>query len=221
MLYYILGGFAFGLLIPYMARRFAKFMPATPAYALWQLIRPVKSVQGSKKRNLQKTYYWRSLMSGLLTSGLTYIFVVHFETANQGWCVFYLWTILLLAEIDWRTFLLPDILTIPLLIGGFAFSTLGAGWVIGAESALGATAGYVLPVVASVLMLRKSKDAFGGGDIKFLAAIGAWIGLLPLVYVIAAASILMFGYMLVCRKKSAAFGPALSIAAIIVALLFF
>ena len=221
MLYYILGGFAFGLLIPYMARRFAKFMPATPAYALWQLIRPVKSVQGSKKRNLQKTYYWRSLMSGLLTSGLTYIFVVHFETANQGWCVFYLWTILLLAEIDWRTFLLPDILTIPLLIGGFAFSTLGAGWVIGAESALGATTGYVLPVVASVLMLRKSKDAFGGGDIKFLAAIGAWIGLLPLVYVIAAASILMFGYMLVCRKKLAAFGPALSIAAIIVALLFF
>lgn len=221
MFYYILGGFTFGLLIPYMARRFAKFMPATPAYALWQLIKPVKNIKGTRKQKLQKAYYWRSLMSGLLTAGLTYIFVVHFETANPGWCVFYLWMLLLLAEIDWRMFLLPDILTIPLLIGGFAFSTLGAGWVIGAESALGAVIGYVLPVAASILMLHKSKDAFGGGDIKFLAAIGAWVGVLPLVYVIATASILMFGYMLVCRQKSAAFGPALSIAAIIVALLFF
>ena len=32
---YIFWGFLFGVLIPYMARRFAKFMPATAAYALY------------------------------------------------------------------------------------------------------------------------------------------------------------------------------------------
>ncbi|MFR1031882.1 MAG: hypothetical protein ACLSE6_04960 [Alphaproteobacteria bacterium] len=31
---YIFWGFLFGVLIPYMARRFAKFMPATPRMPL-------------------------------------------------------------------------------------------------------------------------------------------------------------------------------------------
>ena len=221
MLYYVLGGFVFGMLIPYMSRRFAKFMPATSAYALWHLIRPAKSVEGDRNIKLRKAYYWRSLMSGMLAAGLTALSIWHWGEDNFGWCAFYLWMLLLLAEIDWRMFLLPDILTIPLLIGGFAFASLGNGWVIGAESALGAMIGYVLPVIASILMLRKSKDAFGGGDIKFLAAIGAWVGVLPLIYVIAISSIMMFVYMLIRRQKAAAFGPALSIAAIIVALLFF
>ena len=35
---YIFWGFLFGVLIPYMARRFAKFMPATAAYALYRLL---------------------------------------------------------------------------------------------------------------------------------------------------------------------------------------
>lgn len=45
------------------------------------------------------------------------------------------------------------------------------------ESAAAAMAGYVLPVVATLLMLWRSVDAFGGGDIKLLSAIGAWLGL--------------------------------------------
>ena len=67
----------------------------------------------------------------------------------------------------------------------------------------------------------KNKDAFGGGDIKLLAAIGAWLGFELLLYVIAAASVLMLIYTLLRRRKSVAFGPALSFAAIIVAFLFF
>ena len=37
---YVICGLVLGLLIPYMARRFAKFMPATPAYALYRLTKP-------------------------------------------------------------------------------------------------------------------------------------------------------------------------------------
>ena len=223
MLYYVLAGFVFGGLIPYMARRFAKFMPATPAYALCQLFRPG---QGAKKQNeqykkLAKTYYWRSFVAALFTACLTYAYYWRFGAENFGWCVFYLWTLLLLAEIDWRMFLLPDILTVPLLIGGFVCAAWGHGWVIGAESALGAVVGYLLPVLVSLLLVWKNKDAFGGGDIKFLAAIGAWVGFEPLIYVLATASILMLVYSLLRRQKAVAFGPALSLAAIIVAFLFF
>lgn len=221
MLYYVIGGFVFGLLIPYMARRFAKFMPATPAYALWQLLRPGRVAAGARQKTLRRSYYWRSLMSGLLTAALTYVFAWRFGLEHLGWYVFYLWILLLLAEIDWRMFLLPDILTIPLLIGGFAGAAWGSGWVIGAESALGAVAGYLLPVAVSLLLVWRNKDAFGGGDIKLLSAIGAWVGLEFLLYVIAAASILMLVYTLVRRQRSVAFGPALAIAAIVVAIIFF
>ena len=37
-------GLVFGLFIPYLARRFSKFMPATPAYALYRILKPVRSV---------------------------------------------------------------------------------------------------------------------------------------------------------------------------------
>lgn len=47
---YIFWGFLFGVLIPYMARRFAKFMPATAAYALYRLLWPVKTVSDERKR---------------------------------------------------------------------------------------------------------------------------------------------------------------------------
>lgn len=221
MVYYILGGLVFGLLIPYMARRFAKFMPATPAYALWQLLRPGKQTAGERRRPLLRAYFWRSIICGLLTAGLTYAFAYRFGLEKLGWYVFYLWVLLLLAEIDWRMCLLPDILTVPLLIGGFACAAWGSGWIIGAESALGATAGYLLPAVVSLLLVWRNKDAFGGGDIKLLAAIGAWIGVELLLYVIAASSILMLVYTLVRRRRSAAFGPALAAAAIIVAFCFF
>ena len=47
---YIFWGFLFGVLSPYMARRFAKFMPATAAYALYRLLWPVKTVSDERKR---------------------------------------------------------------------------------------------------------------------------------------------------------------------------
>ena len=36
-MWYAVYGFVFGMLIPYMARRFSKFMPATMAYAVYRL----------------------------------------------------------------------------------------------------------------------------------------------------------------------------------------
>ena len=70
---YIFWGFLFGVLIPYMARRFAKFMPATAAYALYRLLWPVKTVSDERKRanpayqKLMSAYVMRSLGYGIIT----------------------------------------------------------------------------------------------------------------------------------------------------------
>ena len=49
---YIFIGFAFGFAIPYLARRFSKFMPATFACALYRIFRPNKTVSKEKRKNI-------------------------------------------------------------------------------------------------------------------------------------------------------------------------
>lgn len=221
MISYLIYGFLYGAAIPFMARRFAKFMPATPANALWQLIKINRFLPQVYSCKEFKRFAWRSFMSAVIVAILTYLFAAVLGGGNTGWSIFFLWTLLLLAEIDWRMYLLPDILTVPLLIGGFAYSGLGNGWIIPAESSLGTIVGYFLPVIIGFLLLPRNKNAFGGGDIKLLAAIGAWVGIVPLLYVISSASVLMLLYTLLSGRKEVAFGPALALSAIGVAILFF
>lgn len=218
---YIISGFLFGLLIPYMARRFSKFMPATMAYALYRLVAPTKRVSKQKRQkngNYQKLlhkYLMRSLGWAVIASALT--FAAHLCLASDFYIAL-IWILLLLYEIDERMFLLPDILTVPLLIVGFIYAStivpthdyvfcLPAFY-----SAVGAAVGYLLPVIATLVMVKKHPDAFGGGDIKLLSAVGAWIGFpnVPLLILISAG---FFGFLCFAkRERSGAFGPSIVLA---------
>ena len=50
--------------------------------------------------------------------------------------------------------------------------------------------GYLMPVVASMFIVWKYPEAFGGGDIKLLCAIGAWVGPEIIAYIILGACII-------------------------------
>jgi prepilin signal peptidase PulO-like enzyme (type II secretory pathway) len=226
-MYYALLGFIFGFLIPYMARRFAKFMPATPAYAIYRLIWPVKTVSKQKRslstkyHKLIKKYIMRSIgwaiVSGALSAGIYFCFLEPY----RNWLLFLILTLLLLYEIDERMFLLPDILTIPLLIGGFAYTAFA--YTISTEytltpiqiSVLGAIAGYILPTIASLFLIKKHPDCFGGGDIKLLAALGAWLGLESVPLLILLSSAIFAIISIIKKQRAGAFGPSIVIAAII------
>ncbi len=220
---YAFSGFIFGLLIPYMARRFSKFMPATMAYGLYRLITPVKRVSKQKRvqsgayQKLMHKYIMRSLGWGVIASALT--FAAHMCLSSDFYIAL-IWILLLLYEIDERMFLLPDLLTVPLLITGFVFAAtqpMGdfAYCSPAFNSAIGAMVGYFLPVLASLFMVRKHPDAFGGGDIKLLSAVGAWIGFedVPMLILI---SCIVFGfYCLIKHQRAGAFGPAIVISTLI------
>lgn len=217
MIVYVLSSLVFGALLPYMARRFAKFMPATFAGAVVEMFRPVKRAKKYYSLGLYKKLIYRSIISGLVTAGIVGGAYRYFGEFEFGWIVCFIWLLLLLAEVDYRTFFLPDILTVPFLIIGFAFTILGQGFVPVEESVWGAIVGYFLPVMVSLLIVWRKKDAFGGGDIKLLAAIGAWLGVTGLLYVIVTASVAGIIYAMVCRQKMLAFGPMLALSAIGVA----
>ena len=222
---YAVYGFVAGFLIPYMSRRFAKFMPATPAYALYRLGKPNKTARkvkfSTRYKQLKRKYLSRSLVYGALSALLSLLAFWRLGEEHLFWYLAFVWILLLLAEIDLKMLLLPDILTIPLLIGGFVFAAFFGVNVSAEESAAAAMAGYVLPVVATLLMLWRSVDAFGGGDIKLLSAIGAWLGLEGVIYTILL-SCLVFGlYSAVRRQRAGAFGPSLSVSAVIILLWLF
>ena len=222
---YVLSGFLFGLLIPYMARRFAKFMPATMAGALYWLVKPRKLVSKQRRQNSGKyqclvhKYLMRSIGWGVICGALT--LAVHLCLSSMFF-VALVWILLLLYEIDERMFLLPDILTVPLLITGFLHaSTLVAGdyalYVPAFDSALGAVAGYALPVIASLFMVKKHPDAFGGGDIKLLSAVGAWVGFANVPILLLLSCFVFGAFCLAKRERSGAFGPAIVIATLVLA----
>ena len=82
-------------------------------------------------------------------------------------------------------------------------------------SALGALAGYILPIIATLFLIKKHPDAFGGGDIKLLAAVGAWLGLAMVPYVILISCVVFALFSLAKRQRAGAFGPAIVIATLI------
>lgn len=85
----------------------------------------------------------------------------------------------LLAMIDLKTYLLPDTLTLSLLWIGLIASSLGIFIYTDSlkDSLYGAITGYLLLwVISTVGKFVKKQEVMGGGDLKLLAAIGAFIG---------------------------------------------
>jgi len=96
-----------------------------------------------------------------------------------------------LAFIDLDTWLLPHVITLPLLGAGLLLSALHvtpAASILG--SVAGAAAGWVGFALVAFLGERiLKKEALGFGDVWLLAAIGAWLGIAPLLPVVLLASL--------------------------------
>lgn len=227
---FVIYGFIFGCFIPYLARKIGKFIPYTMGYILLKIFVPCHYMPWKKLKDnpryieLFNRYLMRSIGWGISTAALNYIFYVCFDTKYLCFYVSLLWIMLLLVEIDKRFMLLPDVLTLPLLVLGFAYASANGIWLIPQDSnfltiaqnsVTGAAAGYLMPVVASMAIVWKYPNAFGGGDIKLLCALGAWFGLENIGYVLLGSCVLFALSCLVNRQKVGPFGPSIVYAALI------
>ena len=135
-----------------------------------------------------------------------------------SWLTFALGSgLLALAWIDWQHMVLPDVLTLPLVLAGLGVTVL-VDPASSTEHALGAIVGYLgFRAVEVTYRFLRGRDGLGQGDAKLLAAAGAWLGLsaLPRVVFIAAifALVLVGGMQMVGRTVQGdthvPFGPAL------------
>ncbi|TVU89255.1 prepilin peptidase [Vreelandella titanicae] len=96
--------------------------------------------------------------------------------------------LLVLAVIDFRTQLLPDVITLPLLWAGLLFQLLFQPLML-QSAVIGAMVGYLsLWSFYWLFKLVTGKEGMGYGDFKLLAALGAWLGwsFLPLILLLSA-----------------------------------
>jgi len=97
--------------------------------------------------------------------------------------------LLIIAMIDLDTFLIPDILSLPGIALGlvFSFFTPRLSWW---ESLLGIIlGGGIFYLIAEGYALLRRKEGLGGGDIKLLGMIGAFIGWQGVAFTILVSSI--------------------------------
>lgn len=130
------------------------------------------------------------------------------------------WWLLTLGWIDWRHGILPDVLTLPLVVLGLAV----AGdleperlW----DPLLGVVFGYAgLWALARVYRWLRGREGLGLGDAKLLAAAGAWVGVTGLPSVLAGAALaalaaaggMMLAGQRLDRHSALPFGPFLAAA---------
>ena len=126
-------------------------------------------------------YPFIELLSGVLAGVCAW----HF---GFGWtavaAMLFSWALIALSGIDFKTQLLPDSITLPLMWLGLALA-LAPLFVDLRSAVIGAAVGYLsLWSVYWLFKLLSGKEGMGYGDFKLLAALGAWQGwqmLLPII----------------------------------------
>lgn len=125
-----------------------------------------------------------------------------------------------LALIDADTMLLPDIIVLPLMWSGILLAASGYGFISLRDSVFGAAVGYMaLWLICEGFRLATGRVGLGNGDMKLLAAGGAWLGWIALIDVVLMSSIVgaAFGIFKILSKKMdrgavMPFGPYLALA---------
>ena len=162
-------------------------------------------------------YFLVEGLSGLMALALFRNFGLSPELA-----VYYVFfsALLVVIFIDLDTWTIPDAITLPGIVAGVAASFLLPQFDLW-QSLLGLlSGGGVLFLVAVGYQLLRKREGMGGGDIKLLAMIGAFLGLPGVIYTLFASSLAgsLAGVMIMFRDKSGGstripFGPFLALAA--------
>ena len=132
------------------------------------------------------------------------------------------WTSLALGLIDLEHQILPDVMTYPAIAVGLLCSILG-GLTTFADALLGMLAGAAVPALVIVLYkLVRGIEGMGWGDVKYLAAIGAVVGLRDCLWVLVVAAVLgaLVGLALILAGRGSGrtplpFGSFLALAVIV------
>ncbi|MEE4241102.1 MAG: A24 family peptidase [Desulfopila sp.] len=171
------------------------------------------------KTNISLQYPVVELLMALLSASIFTTF--GFTVAGMGYFIFAA-ALLCVIWIDIHHQIIPDVISLPGIVLGFLFSFFNPD-ITWQSSLIGIlVGGGVLYAIAVLYLLLRKQEGMGGGDIKLLAMIGAFLGWQSLLFVIFFSSfsgaLVGIGAMIKQGKGGASripFGPFLSIAALV------
>ena len=171
---------------------------------------------------------WHSTLGFAVSGGCMALLLVltHGASWATGMWAVWLWTLLTAGFIDMKTQWLPDKLTQPLLWLGLLVQTQPNVANLGlAKAVWGAVCGYLILWTLDQLYMRwRGISGVGQGDMKLMAAIGAWLGPFAMSHVLlwAALGSLVGQWLVRMRHRRAmsnfseyAFGPWIALSAVI------
>ena len=146
------------------------------------------------------------LLAGFFKFGLTFDFLVYFVLAPA---------LVIITAVDIKHQIIPDVITLPGLVLGLVAGSYSIGY---ANSFMGFLLGCGLFYLLAIL----SNGGIGGGDIKYIAAVGAFVGWQKVLLIIFIGAVLgtfvglfQIGFQKKTRKNIIPFGPLLSVATLI------
>jgi leader peptidase (prepilin peptidase)/N-methyltransferase len=153
-------------------------------------------------------------------AGLAIVCAWQFGITLQALLMFALLAAMLaVALIDWEHMIIPDGISLGFLVLGLLVSPIAGPGIV--KALIGAVAGGGLLLVVAVAWEKlRGVEAMGGGDIKLMAAVGAFLGAIDALLIIFLGAFLgaLFGTVLLRRDAQAriAFGTFLSAATFLV-----
>lgn len=162
-------------------------------------------------------------MVEVITGGL-FVFVLY--SFGLQWATVVYWllvsALVVITFIDLDRQIIPDVISLPGIVIGFLCS-FAIPWLSWSDSLVGILlGGGSLFLVAVLYEFLTKKEGMGGGDIKLLAMLGAFLGwkaILPIIFISSlAGSLIGIPLMLVKKadsKLAIPFGPFLALGALI------
>ncbi len=176
-----------------------------------------------KCRYCRHTLAWHypvvEALSGLLSVAL---FIRYGLTYQYFLFLLFTAVLIIISFIDLYHQIIPDVLSLPGIVVGLAVSFI-PGNIFWLDSFIGAIAGGgFLFLVGFIYEYITKREGMGGGDIKLLAMIGAWMGWRPLPLIVFISSligaIIGIAFLLLAGKGFRVripFGPFLSMGALL------
>lgn len=141
------------------------------------------------------------------------------------------WALIVVVWVDWEHQIIPDEISVGGVAAGLIFSSFFPQWITGeasrgiwwaapAASMAGIlTGGGILYLMAVIGEKVFKKEAMGGGDVKLLAAVGAFFGWKGALFTLfagsVAGSVAGLGVKIFSKKEEIPFGPYLAAGAVL------
>jgi leader peptidase (prepilin peptidase)/N-methyltransferase len=171
---------------------------------------------------------WRTLVVALFGALALAAVPLRFGDAGER-LLFAVWfgalVLLMATDLDQR--LMPDVITLPLVILGALALTWGGNTLVSRSPVwLAVAAAVVVPALLYASSLPFGEGALGGGDVKFMVGVGLMTGLVRILIALFAGALIggvaIFGLLVARRitlKSYIPFGPFLIAGAVWAALL--